>query len=211
MTKTLHCSILIFALLLSGCQPSESEADTEGAVESITEESLMSHIKILSSNEYEGRATASEGEEVTINYIVDELENTGVAPGMDDGSYTQEFPLLGQTVEPSSASFVLKQNGQILNDLDFRTDFVAWPANQEEVVDVNDAELLYVGYGIQAPEFDWDDYKDADVEGKVLVFKNSDPAYDENIFGGEGRLYYCLLYTSPSPRDLSTSRMPSSA
>lgn len=190
MIKTLHYSILILALLLSGCQSTEPEADTEAAVESITEESLMSHIEILSSNEYEGRATASEGEEMTINYIVDELENLGVAPGMDDGSYTQEFPLLGQTVEPSSASFVLKQNGQVLNNLDFRTDFVAWPSNQEEEVDVNDAELLYVGYGIQAPEFDWDDYKNADVEGKVLVFKNSDPSFDENLFGGDARLYY---------------------
>lgn len=190
MTKAFFNYLLIFGILISGCQSSDTGADVDSAAESITEESLMSHIEILSSDEYEGRSTASEGEEMTINYIVNQLENLGVAPGMDDGSYTQEFPLLGQTVEPSSASFVLKQNGQVLNDLDFRTDFVAWPSNQEEMVNVNDAELLYVGYGIQAPEFDWDDYKDADVEGKVLVFKNSDPAYDENIFGGEGRLYY---------------------
>lgn len=188
MNRSLFCSILFFALLLGGCQ--SSEPDTEEAARAITEETLLSHIETLSSDEFEGRSTASEGEEKTVNYIVNELENLGVAPGMDDGSYTQEFPLLGQVVEPSSASYIIKQNGRVLNDLEFRTDFVAWPANQEEQVDVNDAELLYVGYGIQAPEFDWDDYKDADVEGKVLVFKNSDPSYDENLFGGDARLYY---------------------
>lgn len=189
MYRFLCYAILIFALLLNGCQSTE-EADVEGAVQSITEESLLSHIETLSSDEFEGRATASEGEEKTVNYIIDQLESLGVEPGMDDGFYTQEFPLLGQMVEPSSASFVIKKNGQVLGDLDFRTDYVAWPANEAEQVDVNDAELLYVGYGIQAPEFDWDDYKDADVEGKVLVFKNSDPSYDENLFGGDARLYY---------------------
>ncbi|MDZ7717810.1 MAG: M28 family peptidase [Balneolaceae bacterium] len=185
--KKYLATTLILSFFLAGCQ---SSPNIEEAAQTITQETLMNHIETLSSNEYEGRATASEGEEKTVNYLVNELESIGVEPGMDDGSYVQEFPLLGQTVDPSSASFVLKQNGQVLNDLEFRTDFVAWPSNQEEQVDVNDAELLYVGYGIQAPEFNWDDYKDADVEGKVLVFKNSDPSYDENLFGGEGRLYY---------------------
>ncbi|MDR9409423.1 MAG: M28 family peptidase [Balneolaceae bacterium] len=187
MNKLFYCFIIFPALLISGCQ---SSPETEEAAQSITEEKLLSHIEVISSDEFEGRATASEGEEKTVNYLVNELESLGVSPGMDNGSYVQEFPLLGQTVEPSSASYTLKQNGQVLNDLEFRADFVAWPANEAEQVDVNDAELLYVGYGIQAPEFDWDDYKDADVKGKVLVFKNSDPSYDENIFGGEGRLYY---------------------
>lgn len=187
MNKLFYCFIIFLALLISGCQ---SSPETEEAAQSITEEKLLSHIEVISSDEFEGRATASEGEEKTVNYLVNELESLGVSPGMDNGSYVQEFPLLGQTVEPSSASYTIKQNGQALNDLEFRADFVAWPANEAEQIDVNDAELLYVGYGIQAPEFDWDDYKDADVEGKVLVFKNSDPSYDENIFGGEGRLYY---------------------
>lgn len=187
MNKLFYCFIILPALLISGCQ---SSPETEEAAQLITEEKLLSHIEVISSDEFEGRGTASEGEEKTVNYLVNELESLGVSPGMDDGTYVQEFPLLGQTDEPSSASYTLKQNGQILNDLEFRADFVAWPANESEQIDVNDAELLYVGYGIQAPEFDWDDYKDADVEGKVLVFKNSDPSYDENIFGGEGRLYY---------------------
>ncbi|MDR9366558.1 MAG: M28 family peptidase [Balneolaceae bacterium] len=187
MNKLFYCFIIFPALLISGCQ---SSPETEEAAQSITEEKLLSHIEVISSDEFEGRATASEGEEKTVNYLVNELESLGVSPGMNNGSYVQEFPLLGQTVEPSSASYTLKQNGQVLNDLEFRADFVAWPANEAEQVDVNDAELLYVGYGIQAQEFDWDDYKDADVKGKVLVFKNSDPSYDENIFGGEGRLYY---------------------
>ena len=186
MNRFCYSYILISALLIfSGC---ESSADIEHGVQSITEETLMSHIETLSSDDFEGRATASEGEEKTVNYILNKLDSLGVSPGMEDGSYVQEFPLLGQTVEASSASFVINHNGQVLNNLEFRSDFVAWPANQEEQVGVNNAELLYVGYGIQAPEFEWDDYKDADVEGKVLVFKNSDPSFDEDLFGGDARL-----------------------
>ena len=140
MNRSLFCSIFIFALLFGGCRSSEPEV--EEAAQAITEESLLKHIQVLSSDEFEGRATASEGEEKTVNYLVNQLDSLGVSPGMDDGSYTQEFPLLGQTVEPSSASFVIKQNGQVLNDLEFRTDFVAWPANESEQIDVNDAPLL---------------------------------------------------------------------
>ena len=126
--------ILILVFILSACQ---SSADIEEAAQVITEEALLSHIQVLSSDEFEGRGTASEGEEKTVNYLVSELEKTGVEPGMDDGSYVQEFPLLSQRVEGSTASFVIKQNGIVLNDLEFRTDFVAWPANEAEEIEVN--------------------------------------------------------------------------
>jgi ABC-type Fe3+-hydroxamate transport system substrate-binding protein len=139
MNKLFYCFIIFLALLISGCQ---SSSEIEEAAQSITEEKLLSHIEVISSDEFEGRATASEGEEKTVNYLVNELESLGVSPGMDNGSYVQEFPLLGQTVEPSSASYTLKQNGQVLNDLEFRADFVAWPANEAEQIDVNDAAPL---------------------------------------------------------------------
>jgi Zn-dependent M28 family amino/carboxypeptidase len=181
---------ILFALLplvFLGCQ---SSATVEEAASSNTEESLLSHIEVLSSDEFEGRAPATEGDEKTIDYLISELQKIGVEPGMDDGSYTQNIPLLGQVINRESASVIIKKEGQPVGEMEYRTEFMAWPSNEAETVDLTDAELVYVGYGIQAPEFDWDDYKNVDVEGKVLVFKNSDPAYDPDIFEGDARLYY---------------------
>src|SRR5690625_7303299 len=90
------------------------------------------------------------------------------------------MPTSGQVFDGSSASFAIKTAGGETISLDYRTEFMAWPANQSETVDVSNAELLYVGYGIQAPEYEWDDYKGEDVAGKVLIYKNSDPSHDRS-------------------------------
>ncbi|MEX1260620.1 MAG: M28 family peptidase [Balneolaceae bacterium] len=177
---------LLVLILFSACQ----ESSVDDAANVITEQSLLEPIEILSSDEFEGRAPATRGEVQTLDYIIEEFQSIGVEPGMEDGSFLQEFPLLGQQVDGQSARFTIRQNGNIVDELDYRAEFMAWPSNEEERVQIENAEVLYVGYGIQAPEFDWDDYKDADVEGKVLVFKNSDPSFDPNIFEGDSRLYY---------------------
>jgi Zn-dependent M28 family amino/carboxypeptidase len=171
--------------ITAGC---ETAADR--AANSISGESLLSHIETLSSDEFEGRAPATRGEDLTIDYLVSQLEQLGVEPGVDDGSFIQEFPLLGQNVDGGSARMNIMQNGRSVSSPEYRTGFLAWPSNESERVQLRNAELVYVGYGIQAPEFDWDDYKDADVEGKILVFKNSDPSNDPDLFDGDSRLYY---------------------
>ena len=180
-------TLSIFLLLFSGCRQA---ATIDDAAQRITQQSLLSHIEVLASDEFEGRAPASRGEELTVNYLVSELEQMGIAPGMPDGTYIQEFPLLGQQIDGSTARFTINRNGSLVQDLSFGSDFMAWPANEAEQVSISNAGLIYVGYGIQAPEFDWDDYKDVDVAGKVLVYKNSDPSHDPDIFEGDARLYY---------------------
>jgi Zn-dependent M28 family amino/carboxypeptidase len=180
-------SFLLVLILMIGCQ---TQSQMEEAVLSITEEGLLNHIEKLSSDEFEGRAPATRGEDLTIDYLVDELERMGVDPGMPDGSYVQEIPLLGQQVDGESARLVIRSSGNGTADLSYSTEFMAWPSNEEESVSIRDAEVVYVGYGIQAPEFDWDDYKNVDVSGKVLLFKNSDPSHDPDIFEGDARLYY---------------------
>src|SRR5690625_6054330 len=150
----------------------------------------MVHIHVLASDEFEGRAPATRGDELTIRYITDQLRQIGVQPGMPDGSYFQEMPMAGQVVDGGSASFAIKTAGGETISLDYRTEFMAWPANQSETVDVSNAELLYVGYGIQAPEYAWDDYKGEDVTGNVLLDKKSDPSHDPDRFDGDSRLYY---------------------
>lgn len=186
MIRFAPASILASLLLLTGCGGSMSDEQPEPG---ITDESLLSHIEVISSDDFEGRAPASRGEDLTVEYIVENLREMGISPGMPDESYIQEFPLLGQQVDGSSAEIIISGGGQEIR-LKYTADFMAWPSNESEQVDINNAELLYVGYGIQAPEFNWNDYKDADVAGKILVFKNSDPSNDPQIFEGDSRLYY---------------------
>ncbi|MDX1591019.1 MAG: M28 family peptidase [Balneolaceae bacterium] len=182
---TLIVSMFAF-ILITGC--SSSPAD-RGA-QTITGESLMTHIETLASDEFEGRGTATRGEDLTVQYLVDQLQAMGVEPGVSDSSFIQEFPLLGQRVDGESAEMTIRRGGRVAENLDYNSDFMAWPSNESENVEIERAEVLYVGYGIQAPEFEWDDYKGADVEGKILVFKNSDPSGDPDLFDGDSRLYY---------------------
>lgn len=177
-------SILVI-LIISACTNTAEEAS-----QTITKESLLQPIETLSSDEFEGRAPATKGEDLTVEYLVSEFEKTGLEPGMPDGSFIQDFPLLGMNVDRESAMISFKKDGNRVEELEYFTEFMAWPSNEEEAVEIRDAELVYVGYGIQAPEFDWDDYKDADVKGKILVFKNDDPKNDPDIFAGNARLYY---------------------
>ncbi len=165
------------------------QSPVEQAAENITEERLMEPIEVLSSDEFMGRSTGTEGEKKTVNYLVSKLQEYGVEGGMPDGSYVQDVPLIGQETD-RDAQVRIAQNGQTVHRFDYYSDFMAWPSNLEEEISVDNAELLYVGYGIQAPEEDWDDFKKADVEGKILVVKNNDPSDDPDLFGGEARLYY---------------------
>lgn len=184
MKKIPILSVLIWIV---ACQPT---VDLEEAAQTITETSLLNHIEVLSSDEFEGRAPATRGDELTINYLVDQLKEIGIDPGMPNGSYTQEVPLLSQRVDRSTATFKIKKDGSVVDELTYSTEFMAWPSNEAEEIRIRDAEVIYVGYGIQAPEFDWDDFKGVDVAGKILVFKNSDPSHDPEIFEGTTRLYY---------------------
>ena len=186
MIRIAPAFILTSILLLTGCSGSMSDEKPEPG---ITDESLLSHIEVISSDDFEGRAPASRGEDLTVEYIVENLREMGISPGIPDSSYIQKFPLLGQQVDGASAEITISGGGKG-TALEYTTDFMAWPSNESEQVAISNAELLYVGYGIQAPEFSWNDYKDADVAGKVLVFKNSDPSNDPEIFEGDSRLYY---------------------
>lgn len=155
----------------------------------ISKETILKHVEVLSSDEFEGRAPATKGEDLTVEYLLNEFERMGIEPGLEDGSYTQEVPLLAMNVNRGSAAMsYTSTSGR--KSLEFYNEFMAWPSNEEERVRVRNAELLYVGYGIEAPEFDWDDFKGVDVADKILVFKNSDPGYTPELFAGEARLYY---------------------
>ncbi|MFY0696902.1 MAG: M28 family peptidase [Balneola sp.] len=181
---------LFVLILLAATGISCSNSKVDNAAQLITKDGMMNHIETLSSDEFLGRSTGTEGEEKTVNYLVEQFKAMGATSGVDDGSYVQRFPLLGQKTMNHSMEVRRPLRRSTINTFTFFEDFVAWPSNQSEKVDINDAELVYVGYGIQAPEENWDDFKGVDVKGKIIIIKNNDPEYDEDLFGGKTRLYY---------------------
>ena len=160
----------------------------ERATAAITAELMRDYIVELSDDRYEGRGPGSRGDEAARRYLIAELEKLGLEPGAADGSWEQRFDLVGVTTEqPQEWVFGKGEETLTLKQWD---EFIVSSGVQEEQATVEDAELVFVGYGIQAPEYDWDDFKGADLRGKVLVVMNNDPAWDPDLFAGETRLWY---------------------
>lgn len=169
------------------CGPSDAEQAllyADGVSSAIKEEHLREVVAEISSDAYEGRGPGGEGDQKARGWLADQFAQIGLLPGVQDG-YQQRFELLGITT-------------QIHADWEFSSGFSAAPgsefvaniANQSDSAELSEAELVFVGYGIQAPEYGWDDFKSVDVRGKVLVLLNSDPEWDAELFEGERRLYY---------------------
>src|SRR5213596_656287 len=165
------------------------------ALEAITPDGLLAHIKILASDEFEGRAPGTKGEELSVKYITDQFKQIGLRPGDPDGTYTQEVPLAGIKSEPRMSFAV----GDKTIDLKYPDNFIASSARLEPEIKVDKSDAVFVGYGIVAPEYGWDDYKDVDVRGKILLMLIGDPPIpdskdpsklDEKIFKGKATTYY---------------------
>ncbi|HVS53441.1 MAG TPA: M28 family peptidase [Opitutaceae bacterium] len=155
---------------------------------------ILARTKILSSDEFEGRAPGSAGEEKTIDYLVAEFKKLGLAPGNPDGTYIQNVPLVGITSKPA-LRFAIGAETLALEPIN---DFVGPTSRSQPHVEVNNSDVVFVGYGIVAPEFGWDDYKGVDVRGKTVVMLINDPPVvdpatgrlDPKIFGGAAMTYY---------------------
>jgi hypothetical protein len=167
----------------------------EPALEAITPDGLLAHIKVLASDEFEGRAPGTKGEELSVNYITDQFKKIGLKPGNPDGSYTQEVPLAGIKSDPRM-SFIV---GDKTIDLKYPGDFVASSARLQPDINIDNSDVVFVGYGVVAPEYGWDDFKDVDVRGKTLLMLIGDPPVgdpkdpsklDEKMFKGHAMTYY---------------------
>ena len=163
---------------------------------SLDTDALLEHTKVLSSDEFEGRAPGTTGEERTVNYLVEQFKKFGLRPGNTDGTYVQKVPLVGIT--PTPAPLVFKKGAQT-QTLKWKDDVVAWTKHVADSASLKDSELVFVGYGVVAPEFNWDDYKGLDVKGKTLVMLVNDPPVpdaanpaelDAKTFGGRAMTYY---------------------
>jgi Zn-dependent M28 family amino/carboxypeptidase len=154
----------------------------------ITRAALEGPIRFLSSDLLEGRGPATRADQLTRLYLQTQLESMGYQPAFAQGAWQQPFDIVGLKSQfPAAWSFQGKSGK---TDLAWSADYIAASGQQEPAVAFENAELVFVGYGIQAPEFQWDDYKGMDLKGKILVVMNNDPDWDPNLFAGKRRLYY---------------------
>jgi hypothetical protein len=171
------------ALELSG-----GDSAAEDAAATISADYLRDIIVEISDDSYEGRGPGSRGDEKARAWLAEQLEAMGLEPGGKDGSWQQPFDLVGvNSRQPDTLTFEGHGKAMTLKQWD---QFIVSSGVQSERAEVQDAELVFVGYGIQAPEYDWDDYAGADVTGKIVVIMNNDPDWDPELFAGETRLWY---------------------
>jgi Zn-dependent M28 family amino/carboxypeptidase len=195
-TLTLALSAAIFALALAGCSESEPNAvntaapkvedNFETVYNSISADTLKQHTKILSSDEFEGRLPTTAGEKKTLDYLTAELSKMGFEPG-NAGSFFQEVSLMQITAAPDMS---LKMGE---NTFLYKEDMVAGSKHEVSEVDLIDSDIVFLGYGVNAPEYQWNDYEDVDVKGKTVIILVNDPGYaspESELFQGSTMTYY---------------------
>ncbi len=189
---------LLSTALLAGCFDSATTQTEEKTVtinttqafdvsyESINKEQLIEHIKVLASDEFEGRAPSSKGEELTLDYLTKQLTAVGFVPGNGD-SFLQAVPMISIEASPE---MTLSIGGK---DYQYGPEMVMGSSRITDFSELKDSDLVFVGYGINAPEYNWNDYQDVDVKGKTVVMLVNDPGFatqDPAIFNGNAMTYY---------------------
>ena len=182
-------TVLGLAFAINACSESE-EAGPSEAIDTINEKDLARHISILASDEFEGRAPASAGEEKTVQYLKAEFERLGLKPG-NNGSFFQEVPLVSITADPEITLTVTGAAEPM--SFAYGDEMMVSTRIVVEQSGVEDSDLVFVGYGIVAPEYDWNDYAAMDVTGKTVVILVNDPGYatqNPELFRGNTMTYY---------------------
>jgi Zn-dependent M28 family amino/carboxypeptidase len=190
-----RAALLCATAFLASAEPPGLERARVVAAESISADGLMRHTRVLASDEFEGRAPATAGEEKTVRYLVEQFQRLGLKPGNPDGTFLQKVPLMGVTGE---SEVRLEAGGQPL-PVDLPKDCIATSLQFQPEVVVEKSEVVFVGYGVVAPEYDWDDFKGVDVRGKTLIMLVGDPPVpdprdsaqlDDKTFKGRAMTYY---------------------
>ena len=168
-------------------------AQTPPALDAFRAEAVRAHVKFLSSDLLEGRGPGTRGDALTTSYIATQLEGMGLEPAGDNGTYFQNVSLLGLTTNGEKSRLAFTKGGAaVLGPLAYRDAFAGGNQTQVETTDI-DSDVIFVGHGVVAPEYKWDDYKGVDARGKTLVMLVDDPPASEvepDLFKGRARTYY---------------------
>jgi Zn-dependent M28 family amino/carboxypeptidase len=188
------------AFALASCTKPDAASSSAGipgadaAAEAITADGLLQHIKDLSADSMEGRAPGTPGEQKAVAYMEGQFKALGLKPGNPDGTYLQNVDLIGYTAHPT-ASYVA--GGKTIS-LTYPQDFIANSRHDRRETKIDKSDVVFVGYGVVAPEYGWDDYKGVDVKGKTILMLVNDPqirlpndtALDTAMFKGRAMTYY---------------------
>ncbi|WP_105254243.1 M28 family metallopeptidase [Pseudoalteromonas sp. T1lg75] len=178
---------LVSAAILAGCASTQiSNQDVMAGWNSINAEQLATHVKTLASDEFGGRAPSSKGEELTLAYLTEQFKALGYQPGNGD-SFLQQVPLV--SIE-ADANMTLSIGGK---DYQYKKDMVIGTSRISAKESIQDSELVFVGYGVNAPEYNWNDYEGLDVKGKTVVMLVNDPGFatkNPELFTGDAMTYY---------------------
>lgn len=196
MTKTALLASACAALFLTACADKETVTPDvvfdPGTMISATD--LGRRIETLSADDFMGRAPGTEGGQMTLNYIAAEMSAAGLAPMGDNGTYFQTVELAEATLAPDSTVQIARNGDVIVGANASQTDEVVfWTKKTDAALSLASSELVFVGYGVVAPEFGWNDYEGLDVEGKTVVMLVNDPGYatkDAALFNGDAMTYY---------------------
>lgn len=186
MKRYFPMTVLASAILAGCASTSITSSDVEKAYQSINSEQLAEHIKVLASDEFGGRAPSSKGEELTLAYLTDQFKALGFEPGNGD-SFLQEVPLVSLEAD---SDMVLTIGGK---DYQYKKDMVMGSSRISAKESIKDSELVFVGYGVNAPEYNWNDYEGLDVKGKTVVMLVNDPGFatkNPDLFTGDAMTYY---------------------
>jgi Zn-dependent M28 family amino/carboxypeptidase len=196
MRKAVFVTLAACAAWIIGAAPARpADAALQPALDYITGERLLGPMRVLSSDAFEGRGPGSHGEDLTVAYLTRQFRELGLAPGNPDGSYVQNVPMTAFRTQPQ-VRITAGGEGYALKTPE---DYVGWSTLRRKHFALEDSPLVFVGYGVQAPEFDWDDYKGIDLRGKTLVMLINDPPIpdpghpgqlDPKMFGGKAMTYY---------------------
>ena len=191
MTRLGLLALSASLVFVAGCEPAISpDTSVKPAIASAAD--IGRRIEKLASDEFEGRAPGTPGGQAASQYIADEMKAAGLAPMGENGTYFQPVELTAQTVLPSSSMEIVKGETQVING-NSTENAVFWTKRLDKSVEIKDSDLVFVGYGVTAPEFGWNDYAGLDVKGKTVVMLVNDPGFatkDENLFKGNAMTYY---------------------
>ncbi len=183
----------------ASAQPSAAEPGVAplASLPKIEAQPILEHIQVLASDEYEGRAPGTKGEDLTVKYIEAQFKPLGLKPGNPDGTYSQKVPLVGITAKEARPLTVTK--GGQKQTFKWADNVVAWSKHVADGASIDQSDIVFAGYGVDAPEFKWNDFKDVDVKGKTIIVLVNDPAVadpadpsklDPKVFGGNAMTYY---------------------
>lgn len=188
MIRKNHAFILLFIFAFASCKVENKTIET--AMSGITADDMKSYISVLASDDFQGRAPSTQGEVKTINYLAEQFKQLGLKPA-NNGSYFQEVSLVKIT---SDGSMKLDLSGGKSNlSFKFSDDFIGGTPQTSELVKIENSDIIFVGYGINAPERNWNDYEGLDVKGKTVLMLVNDPGYatgDTSLFNGKSMTIY---------------------